>query len=46
MLLRTTIDRWLHCQVSWIYLETILASPDIHRSLPCELKRFQGVDKI
>jgi dynein heavy chain len=43
-LLRNTLDAWLKCQVAWMYLEPIFASPDIQKQLPAESKSFQSVD--
>lgn len=40
-----TIDEWLECQRSWIYLESIFSAPDMQRQLPSEAKMFLEVDK-
>ncbi|XP_073833430.1 dynein heavy chain at 16F isoform X2 [Musca autumnalis] len=40
-----TLEVWMDCQTSWIYLEAIFASPDIQRQLPQEAKMFFAVDK-
>ncbi|XP_037937177.1 dynein heavy chain 6, axonemal [Teleopsis dalmanni] len=40
-----TLEVWMECQTSWIYLEAIFASPDIQRQLPKEAKMFLVVDK-
>ncbi|XP_041356323.1 dynein heavy chain 6, axonemal-like isoform X2 [Gigantopelta aegis] len=40
-----TLDEWLNCQRSWLYLESIFSAPDIQRQLPAEAKMFQQVDK-
>ena len=40
------LEEWLNCQRSWMYIEAILAAPDIQRQLPEELKLFVGVDKF
>lgn len=40
-----TLDEWLTCQQSWIYLEAIFSAPDIQRQLPHEAKMFVVVDK-
>jgi hypothetical protein len=45
-LVRTTIGSWLHCQISWMYLEPIFASSDIQKQLPSESTRFQEVDTM
>lgn len=40
-----TLDEWLNCQRSWLYLESIFSAPDIQRQLPSEAKMFASVDK-
>lgn len=40
-----TLDEWVACQQSWIYLEVIFSAPDIQRQLPNESKLFLIVDK-
>jgi dynein heavy chain len=40
-----TLDEWVSCQQSWIYLEVIFSAPDIQRQLPSESKLFLIVDK-
>ncbi|XP_060075174.1 dynein axonemal heavy chain 6-like [Ylistrum balloti] len=40
-----TLDEWLNCQRSWLYLESIFSAPDIQRQLPAEAKMFMQVDK-
>jgi dynein heavy chain len=40
-----TLDEWLNCQRSWLYLESIFSAPDIQRQLPVEAKMFLEVDK-
>ena len=40
-----TLDSWLNCQRSWLYLESIFSAPDIQRQLPSEAKMFMTVDK-
>lgn len=44
-LLGKTLEEWLACQQSWIYLEAIFSAPDIQRQLPHEAKMFTVVDK-
>ncbi|XP_059155726.1 dynein axonemal heavy chain 6-like isoform X2 [Physella acuta] len=40
-----TLEEWLNCQRSWLYLESIFSAPDIQRQLPSEAKMFMQVDK-
>ncbi|XP_050294811.1 dynein axonemal heavy chain 6 [Anthonomus grandis grandis] len=40
-----TLDEWMMCQQSWVYLEVIFSAPDIQRQLPNEAKLFTVVDK-
>ncbi|OON20089.1 dynein heavy chain, region 2 [Opisthorchis viverrini] len=40
-----TLEEWLICQRSWLYLESIFSAPDIQRQLPSEAKSFMAVDK-
>ncbi|KAI3384925.1 hypothetical protein SNEBB_000114 [Seison nebaliae] len=40
-----TLEQWLICQRSWLYLELIFAAPDIARQLPVEAKMFSQVDR-
>ncbi|KAA8595375.1 hypothetical protein FQN60_012510 [Etheostoma spectabile] len=44
-LFNQTLDEWLTCQRSWLYLESIFLAPDIKRQLPAESKMFLKVDK-
>lgn len=44
-MLGRTLEEWLTCQQSWIYLEAIFSAPDIQRQLPHEAKMFAVVDK-
>ncbi|KXS09529.1 hypothetical protein M427DRAFT_128896 [Gonapodya prolifera JEL478] len=40
-----TLDAWLTCQRSWLYLESIFSAPDIQRQLPDEARMFTQVDR-
>uniref|UniRef100_A0A182QLA9 Dynein heavy chain 6, axonemal n=1 Tax=Anopheles farauti TaxID=69004 RepID=A0A182QLA9_9DIPT len=40
-----TLDEWMQCQQSWIYLEAIFSAPDMQRQLPHESQMFLQVDK-
>ncbi|CBZ56170.1 Dynein heavy chain 1, axonemal, related [Neospora caninum Liverpool] len=44
MVASETLDEWLKCQRSWMYLQPIFDSPDIMKQLPAETKRFKTVD--
>ena len=44
-LMADTLEEWLTCQRSWLYLESIFSAPDIVRQLPNEAKIFAQVDK-
>lgn len=44
-LLSDTLDEWVACQRSWMYLETIFCAEDIHKQLPVEAQKFALVDK-
>ncbi|KAK2956118.1 putative Dynein axonemal heavy chain 5 [Blattamonas nauphoetae] len=46
VLVRDTLESWLRCQIAWMYLEPIFASPDIQHQLPNESKRFFAVDTM
>merc|ERR1711871_808256 len=34
LLMQVTLEQWLNCQKTWMYLEPIFAAPDIQRQLP------------
>lgn len=40
-----TLEEWVTCQQTWIYLEAIFTAPDIQRQLPEESRKFNRVDK-
>ena len=44
-LLSDTLDEWVNCQRSWMYLETIFSAEDIQKQLPAEAAKFHTVDK-
>lgn len=44
--IQDTLDEWLRCQFSWLYLEPIFSSQDISTQLPKEALKFELVDKI
>ncbi|KAG6597879.1 dynein heavy chain [Phytophthora cinnamomi] len=44
-LLSDTLDEWIACQRSWMYLETIFCAEDIQKQLPVEAQKFALVDK-
>jgi dynein heavy chain, axonemal len=40
-----TLDEWLACQRTWMYLENIFGAEDIQKQLPAESQRFLIVDR-
>lgn len=40
-----TLDEWMMCQRTWLYLESIFSATDIQRQLPTEYRLFLSVDK-
>ncbi|KAJ0392153.1 hypothetical protein P43SY_009213 [Pythium insidiosum] len=44
-MLSETLDEWIQCQRSWMYLETIFCAEDIQKQLPVEAQKFALVDK-
>ncbi|ETO75687.1 dynein heavy chain 2, axonemal [Phytophthora nicotianae P1976] len=44
-LLSDTLDEWISCQRSWMYLETIFCAEDIQKQLPVEAQKFALVDR-
>ena len=45
-LLSDTLDEWVACQRTWMYLETIFCAADIQQQLPEESDKFQMVDRL
>jgi dynein heavy chain len=45
MLFQETLDEWLACQRTWMYLETIFNNNDIQKQLPGPAKAFLAVQK-
>ncbi|GBP85182.1 Dynein heavy chain 3, axonemal [Eumeta japonica] len=43
--MQDSIDQWLQCQATWMYLEPIFSSEDIMRQMPTEARNFRDVDK-
>jgi dynein heavy chain len=43
--LSETLDEWLACQRSWMYLENIFGAEDIQKQLPAESQKFLVVDR-
>ena len=41
-----TLDEWIKCQRSWIYLEAIFSNgEDIREKMPLETKKFFDIDQ-
>lgn len=45
ILIQDTLENWIKCQRSWMYLEPIFASEDIKKKMQLEKQKFDGVDK-
>jgi dynein heavy chain len=43
--LSETLDEWLICQRTWMYLENIFGAEDIQKQLPAESQKFLVVDR-
>eukprot|EP01038_Epipyxis_sp_PR26KG_P008413 gene8413-11380_t len=43
--LSETLDEWLACQRTWMYLENIFGAEDIQKQLPAESQKFLVVDR-
>ena len=43
--LSETLDEWIACQRSWMYLENIFSAEDIQKQLPAESQKFLAVDR-
>ena len=44
-LLSETLDEWITCQRTWMYLENIFGAEDIQKQLPAESQKFLVVDR-
>jgi len=40
-----TLDEWMNCQRTWMYLENIFGAEDIQKQLPAESQKFLVVDR-
>ena len=43
--LSETLDEWVACQRTWMYLENIFGAEDIQKQLPAESQKFLVVDR-
>jgi dynein heavy chain len=43
--LSETLDEWMTCQKTWMYLENIFGAEDIQKQLPAESQKFLIVDR-
>lgn len=43
--LSETLDEWLICQRTWMYLENIFGAEDIQKQLPAESQKFLVIDR-
>jgi dynein heavy chain len=43
--LSETLDEWIMCQRTWMYLENIFGAEDIQKQLPAESQKFLVVDR-
>ena len=43
--LSETLDEWIVCQRTWMYLENIFGAEDIQKQLPAESQKFLVVDR-
>lgn len=44
-ILSETLDEWVTCQRTWMYLENIFGAEDIQKQLPAESQKFLVVDR-
>jgi dynein heavy chain len=44
-ILSETLDEWITCQKTWMYLENIFGAEDIQKQLPAESQKFLVVDR-
>ena len=45
ILIQDTLEQWIKCQRSWMYLEPIFSSEDIKKKMQLESSKFEEVNK-
>ena len=45
LIVQDTLEGWIKCQRSWMYLQPIFESDDIKKKMPLEHQKFAAFDK-
>ncbi len=45
LIVQDTLEGWIKCQRSWMYLQPIFESEDIKKKMPLEHQKFSAFDK-